>query len=100
MQLIFEEAVQMENIQEMKNQTTETSRRKFLTDSAKKAAWAAPALTLMMAASATPARATYKYGEAQGNEYGEAQTLQFTGAKKPKNGYQFWKTWRKVHRGR
>lgn len=82
----------MENIQEMKNQTSETSRRKFLTESAKKAAWAAPALTLMMAASATPARATHKYGE--------AQTQRYDGAKKPKNGYQFWKMWHKVHRGR
>ena len=82
----------MENIQEMKNQTSETSRRKFLTDSAKKAAWAAPALTLMMTASATPARANYKYG-------GEAQTLEYAGPKKP-SGYQFWKVWHQVHRGR
>lgn len=82
----------MENIQEMKNQTSETSRRKFLTDSAKKAAWVAPALTLMMTASATPARATYKYGE--------AQTLHYDGPKKPKSGYQFWKVWHQVHRGR
>jgi len=81
----------MENIQEMKNQTSDTSRRKFLTDSAKKAAWVAPALTLMMTASATPARATYKYGE--------AQTLHSDGPKKP-SGYQFWKVWQQVHRGR
>jgi hypothetical protein len=100
LQLLFKEVAQMENIQEMKNQTSETSRRKFLTDSAKKAAWAAPALTLMMTASATPARATYKYGEAQCNKYGEAQTLRYGGAKKPKNGFQFWKLWHKVHRGR
>ena len=82
----------MENIQEMKNQTNESSRRKFLTDSAKKAAWVAPALTLMMTASATPARATYKYGE--------AQTQHYDGPKKPKSGYQFWKVWHQVHRGR
>jgi hypothetical protein len=73
----------MENIQEMGSQTNETSRRRFLTDSARKAAWVAPALTLMMAASATPARATQKYGN----------------AKKP-SGYQFWKMWYHVHRGR
>jgi hypothetical protein len=92
LQLLFEEVAQMENIQEMKSQTTETSRRKFLTDSAKKAAWVAPALTLMMTASATPAWAAHKYGE--------AQTLQDGGAKKPKSGYQFWKVWHQVHRGR
>jgi len=73
----------MENIQEMKNQTTETSRRKFLTDSAKKAAWVAPALTLMMAASSTPAQVASKYGDT-----------------KKKSGYQFWKVWHQVHRGR
>jgi hypothetical protein len=81
----------MENTDEIRNQPAETSRRKFLTDSAKKAAWAAPALTLMMTASATPARATYKYGE--------AQTVHYDGAKKP-SGYQFWKVWCQVHRGR
>jgi hypothetical protein len=90
LQLLFEEATQMENIQEMKNQTNETSRRKFLTDSAKKAAWVAPALTLMMTASATPARATYRYGEAQ---------TQYHAGPKP-SGYQFWKVWHQVHRGR
>jgi hypothetical protein len=82
----------MENTQEMGNQTAETSRRKFLTDSAKKAAWAAPALTLMMAASSTPARAAHKYGNSQIQQYSKA--------KKPKSGYQFWKVWHQVHRGR
>jgi hypothetical protein len=82
----------MENTQEMGNQTAETSRRKFLTYSAKKAAWAAPALTLMMAASATPARATHKYGNAKVEPNGYA--------KKPKSGYKFWKVWHQVHRGR
>ena len=74
----------MENMQEMRNRTPETSRRKFLTDSAKKAAWVAPALTLMMTASATPAHATHKYGHTA----------------KPQSGYQFWKVWYQVHRGR
>jgi hypothetical protein len=74
----------MENIQEMRNQTAETSRRRFLTDSAKKAAWVAPALTLMMTASATPAQAVTQYG----------------GTTKPPSGYRFWKVWCQVHRGR
>ena len=73
----------MENTQEMRNQTTETSRRKFLIDSAKKAAWVAPALTLMMTASATPAHAVSQYGS----------TPKF-------HGYKFWKVWCQVHRGR
>jgi hypothetical protein len=84
----------MENTQEMGNQTAETSRRKFLTDSAKKAAWAAPALTLMMAASSTPARAAQKYG---GTSTGTGTS---TSTSTKPSGYQFWKVWHRVHRGR
>jgi hypothetical protein len=77
----------MEDIQDMGNQPAESSRRKFLTDTAKKAAWVAPALTLMMAASATPARATSQCS-------GTQQTQQ------PASGYQFWRVWCQVHRNR
>ena len=41
---------------------SQASRRDFIKGTAKKAAWAAPTLTLLMAASSTPARATGGYG--------------------------------------
>ncbi len=60
-----------------------TSRREF----AKKIAWTAPALTLMMAASSQPVRANYSYGNHK--EY-----------KLKTDGYFYKKMWKSVHRGR
>jgi hypothetical protein len=65
-----------------------TSRRDF----AKKVAWTAPALTLMMAASSQPARANFSYGHTYEGGYEEK--------KKKTDGYFYKKVWKSVHRGR
>jgi hypothetical protein len=61
-----------------------TSRRDF----AKKVAWTAPALTLMMAASSQPARANSPYGHT------------YTTKEKKTDGYSYKSMWKSVHRGR
>ena len=51
------------------------SRRGFIKQAAKKAAWAAPTMTLLVAASAQSARAQHGYGGAGEAQYGELRGL-------------------------
>jgi hypothetical protein len=51
------------------------SRRGFIKQAAKKAAWAAPTMTLLVAASAQSARAQHGYGGADEAQYGELRGL-------------------------
>jgi hypothetical protein len=51
------------------------SRRGFIKQVAKKAAWAAPTMTLLVAASAQSARAQHGYAGADEGQYGELRGL-------------------------
>jgi len=51
------------------------SRRGFIKQAAKKAAWAAPTMTLLVAASAQSAGAQHGYGGAGEAQYGELRGL-------------------------
>ena len=51
------------------------SRRGFIKQAAKKAAWAAPTMTLLVAASAQSARAQHGYGDAGEAQYGDLRGL-------------------------
>ena len=64
-----------------------TSRRDF----AKKVAWTAPALTLMMAASSQPARANFSYDHSYEGGYEEKKKLTL---------YNYCQKWLSSHRGR
>jgi len=64
----------------------ETSRRGFMKGAAHKAAWVAPALAVMVAASSTPAHAQHRY---------------YTHMDKPCSPtMSYFRTWFRVHRGR
>jgi hypothetical protein len=64
-----------------------TSRRDF----AKKVAWTAPALTLMMAASSQPARAAACYDQPSEGGYEETKKTDL---------YNYCQKWLSAHRGR
>ena len=70
-----------------KNKTADASPGTSRRDFAKKVAWTAPVLTLMMAASSQPARAHSSYGHEE--EY-----------PKKTYGYNYPQMWHSVHRGR